>query len=179
MRKFLNKPWFVAVLVLGAAVLVGQSFLERGQNRFAAAPSAEAETIAAEEHADEPAETVRLPVREALAALIIPANLPDPFARRRAAASDAEPEQPVDPDIVDTVRLSATWRQGEVALALLNDRICRAGDVIGRVKIESVSIDGVWLRHWKGRDFVAVGRDFTLVTPARQAAAATFALHEG
>jgi peptidyl-prolyl cis-trans isomerase A (cyclophilin A) len=35
------------------------------------------------------------------------------------------------------------------------------------VTIESATQDGVWVAHWKGRDFLALGTDFTLVTPGR------------
>ena len=77
-------------------------------------------------------------------ALVLSAAAPDPFVRRRAEEIVPEHDKGEDPDLVDTLRLSATWSQGAVTLALLNDRICRAGEVIGRVQIDSVSIDGVW-----------------------------------
>ena len=55
--------------------------------------------------------------------------------------------------------------------AVINDTIVRPGDAIGRLKIESATTDGVWLVHWKGRDHLELGRDFTLHTPAASPAA--------
>ena len=93
----------------------------------------------------------------------------DPFGvpAKAEAPAAAKPEQP---DLVDTVHLSAIWTQGGETLVLINDTILSAGDDIGRIKVETATQDGVWLTHWKGRDFVALGGSFTLTTPARQAA---------
>jgi len=110
---------------------------------------------------------VRLPVREALKALTIPKTaLRDPFAPR-AREDEANPtETSVAPDVVDSVHLSALWTQGGATYTLINDRICQVGDKIGRLQIESATQDGVWISHWKGRDFISLGGDFTLRTPA-------------
>jgi len=90
--------------------------------------------------------------------------LRDPFAARpkREAAGEALAE----PDVVDRVRVSAIWTQGNATLVLVNERICEAGDEIGQVKIESASQEGVWVSHWKGRDFLSLGVEFVLTTPA-------------
>ena len=96
----------------------------------------------------------------------IPGPFRDPFAmgvKDDPAAVEKAPE----PDVVDTVHLSAIWTQGGRTLVVINDRICQDGDKIGRLRIESATRDGVWLSHWKGRNFVSIGGDFSLTTPAQ------------
>ena len=159
MKKLLNKPWFVATLALIALSLVGRSVLPRLQLTASSAPapsSAENEPAAAP---DAPPS-----IEAALQSLAVPAALRDPFApRARPQAASAEP---VAPDSVDTVLLSALWTQDGETLALINGRILQPGDEIGRLKIESASQEGVWVAHWKGRDFISLGGTFTLNTPA-------------
>ena len=169
MRKLLNKPWFVAVVALVALLLVGHSVLSGG-NEAAAGGVAPALAASATPAESEPGTTdpVKLSVRDALKALVIPANrLRDPFAQRpRTEAATVAGEAAAAPDLVDTVHLSALWTQGGATYSLINDRICLAGDEIGRLKIESATQEGVWLTHSQGRDFIALGGDFTLKTPA-------------
>jgi hypothetical protein len=78
------------------------------------------------------------------------------------------PEKAASADLVDSIHVSAVWIQKESNLALINGRIVAAGEEFGRLKFESASSDGVWFTHWKGRNFVAVGSDFSLSTPADQ-----------
>lgn len=95
--------------------------------------------------------------------LQLPAPMRDPFAIR--IKEDPAIEKVPAPDAVDSVHLSAVWTQDGKTLVVINDRICQNGDEIGRIKIDAVTHDGVWLSHWKGRDFVRVGGNFTLNTP--------------
>lgn len=111
-----------------------------------------------------------LPVAEALEALVIPVKARDPFAARPRPEVVAAP--PAEPDLVDRLHLSAIWTQANATLVLINERICAPGDEIGRLKIESATQEGVWVSHWKGRDFVALGAEFVLNTPASVARAA-------
>ena len=155
-------------MALTALVLVGHSLWPSGNGASSgAAASPQAVAVAAQEN-EPAAETVRLSVRDALKALKIPATGPrDPFALRiRTEATVVAQEKAVAPDSVDTVHLSALWTQGGTTFSLINDRICSAGDEIGRLKIESATQEGVWVTHWKGRDFIALGGDFTLKTPS-------------
>jgi len=186
-RKLLNKPWFVALLAIGAIVFVTMSVLDQGNSRRPRArrapppPAAAVEPAAAAIDPDTGEAvvggTTTVSVPETLAALVFPASIPDPFAHRETTVVAGEPEPaagPVAPDQVDAITLTAVWRQGQVALALVNDRILRAGDTIGRLTIDEVAIEGIWVSHWKGRDFVAFGAAFRLLTPPAQ----SFALHE-
>lgn len=91
----------------------------------------------------------------------------DPFAAR--------PRLSLAPPVVDTAHLSALWTQNGETLALVNDRILRPGDAVGRMKIESATQDGVWVAHAQGRDFIALGGTFVLTTPAVLAAAVALA----
>ncbi|MBE2215439.1 MAG: hypothetical protein IAE82_16310 [Opitutaceae bacterium] len=181
MRKLLNKPWVVAVLVLLAVVLVAQSLLDRSPqpvHRDAAVDAAEPEDGSAEEVSGTDVRAGSLV--EALARISLPEELPDPFAPRRARATETAPEiREAGPDQTETVKLSAIWEQDGVAFVLLNGRVCQAGDVVGRMTVDSIEGEGIWLTHWKGRDFVRLGQEFTLITPAAGAAQPRTATHEG
>jgi hypothetical protein len=160
MRKLLNKPWFVAVVALAAILLVTHLVFSNGENVAGsgsdAAAAATDSTAAAEE-------TAHVSTVAILKSLPIPSLLRDPFAVRvKTELAEKQPE----PDSVDTVHLSAIWTQNGQTLVVINDHIFQGGDEIGRLKIESASADGVWLKHWKGRDFLSIGGSFTLNTPA-------------
>jgi hypothetical protein len=178
MRKLLNKPWVVALLALAAIALVAQSVLDRPQPRAQRPVTAVVEELPEDAAGLPPAASGSL--AEALASLSFPDQLPDPFAPRRQRAAEAVVEaRESGLDVTETVRLSAIWEQDGSAFVLLNGRICRSGDSVGRITLVSIERDGVWLAHWKGRDFVRLGQDFTLVTPAAAAAKPRTATHEG
>jgi hypothetical protein len=173
MRKLLNKPWFVAVAAVVALLMVGNSVRSAmgGPAREVAAALPEAAPADPSAEAADAELPPVLPVAEALQALVIPVKARDPFAARPRPEVVAEP--PAEPDLVDRLHLSAIWTQANATLVLINERICAPGDEIGRLKIESATQEGVWVTHWKGRDFLALGADFVLHTPARAARAAT------
>lgn len=180
MKKLLNKPWFVAVLAIAAVALIAQTLLDQGPAR----PRASAVDSAGEmdEYVEEDAtvEPVARSLAEVVKALPIPDSIPDPFSPRgvRRTAVEDGPKETV-PDETETVHLSAIWEQDGSAYILINGRICRPGDAIGRITIQSVEREGVWLAHWKGRSFLTLGNDFTLVTPASPAANPRTVNHEG
>lgn len=170
MKKLLNNPWFVTLLAVVALGVVANSVLSGGQDgAWAGGP------VAGNDPAVIPGETeatgeeaARLPVDDALKALESPKHAArDPFARRRSEdETGATDEKTVVPDLLDSAHLSALWTQDGITYSLINDRICRTGDMIGRLKLESATQEGIWLSHWKGRDFVALGGEFILRTPA-------------
>jgi len=164
MRKLLNNPWFVAVMAIAALALVvhvvfsnGEKFGLRG---FANAGSDSSENVTA---AEDGAQTTAWSVVKKIQ---VPVAGRDPFAIKVKAVEVVE--KAPEPDAVDTVHLSAIWTQEGHTLVVINDRICQGGDEIGRLKIESATQDGVWLTHWKGRDFISIGGNFTLNTPAEK-----------
>ena len=174
MRNLLKKPWFVGVLALSAFVFVGHSLLPKnsGGSYVAGAPEESVGEVASTDasHIAEP----HLGITAALKELSGITATRDPFASRAKAAVvavAAAVEKVPEPDIVDTVRLTALWTQDGATFALVNGRICQVGDRIGRLKVETANQDGIWVAHWKGRDFISIGGAFTLVTPARQASA--------
>jgi hypothetical protein len=167
MRKLLNKPWFAAVLAVAAIALVGMQFLPNGHKFKIRGLASSEESIDSAVAADaQPQDTAWSRINK----IQVPANLRDPFAVKIKINEIVE--KAPEPDVVDTVHLSAIWLQDGHALALINDHICEAGDQIGRMKLESASQDGIWLSHWRGRNFVKLGGDFTLNTPAKQLARA-------
>jgi hypothetical protein len=174
MRKFLNKPWFVALLALAAIAFVWNSI--RPKTLVGVASVASATTAAVEPPAQESATAATSltftggSVDDALKALMASVKPRDPFAvRAKSVAPEPAAEEAKVPDVVDTVRLSAIWIQEGRTYLLINGQIHEVGDELARLRIESATTDGVWLAHWKGRDFLALGADFTLVTPARKA----------
>jgi hypothetical protein len=167
MRKLLNKPWFAALLAVAAVALVVTQFLPNGHKfRIGALGSAGDTTDGTASTDGEPHVSAWAMVQK----IQVPVNLRDPFATKTKAVEIVE--KAPEPDVVDTVHLSALWMQDGHTLALINDHICETGDQIGRLKVESATQDGIWLSHWKGRDFVKLGGDFTLNTPAKQLARA-------
>lgn len=163
MKKLLHKPWFVAALALIALLLVGHSvlpWLKTAEPPPPAEASADAEAVAAQK--------VSPSIDMALQAVPVPATLRDPFAER--VHPKIVSAEPAEPDSVDTLVLSALWTQNGETWVLINGRILQPGDYIGRLKIESASQEGVWVAHWKGRNFISLGGTFTLTTPASRSA---------
>ncbi len=174
MRKYLNNPWIVTALAVAAIAFVWFSLAPT-----AATPSADAlAALPAPAEVDaqptaEPSTTDSPPRQtalEALKLLVQPKITQDPFASRATNEPAKTLEKTADPDLLDTVRLSALWTQNGTTLVLLNERICNVGDAIGRLTIESATPQGVWLSHYKGRSFLALGKSFTLRTPVNQPA---------
>ncbi len=174
MKKLLNNPWVVGVLALAAVAFVAHSLIPGGGS--SGMPAVVEDTGASEPaSADSSATTTdAVNVRDAIKELSgSPAATRDPFSSRAktVTASAAPVEKAPAPDVVETVRLTALWTQDGGTYALINDRICRVGDKLGRITLETATQDGVWVTHWKGRDFIALGAAFTLTTPALKAAA--------
>lgn len=171
MRKFLNNPWIVTALALIAVAFVWMSLRPTpvviAPQETVIAENPGFEEVSAEETIA--AETAPTSIEEALKAIAVAGIARDPFAGRPKVAAIVMSTAPVVPDIVDTVKLSAIWTQEGRTYVLINGRVHQAGDEISRITIESATQDGVWLAHWKGRDFVSLGADFTLVTPDRSA----------
>lgn len=165
MRKLINNPWFVAGLAVCALVLIGHAVLPAVHARLTGGGFAEPGASSAAAGSEVAASPAPVSVSEALRTLPIAANPRDPFAPKLKTA-ETQIAKIILPDLVDKVHLSALWTQDGATLALINDQICQAGDEVGRIKIESTTQDGVWVTHWKGRDFIALGGDFTLNTPA-------------
>lgn len=172
MRKLLNKPWFVAVLAVLAIALIARSLLPSRVLTTAgggASTSDEPTESAVAVETTPPAPSSPGAIRAALNELAIPASLRDPFASKTKAVAVTVERVP-EPDISETLRVSAIWIQDGSSYVLANQHIYKIGDRVGRCTLESANRDGVWVSHWKGRDFVAIGTAFTLTTPARQAA---------
>lgn len=153
----LNNRWFVAGLSLLAAGLAARALLGPGAET-GSRPHAVRPLVPAPEAAEAPAAADPAPLAADAAG---PAR--DPFAAR--------PRLSLAPPVVDTAHLSALWTENGETLALVNERILRPGDAVGRMKIESATQDGVWVVHAQGRDFIALGGTFVLTTPAATAAA--------
>ena len=158
MRKLLNKPWFVAIMAIGALALVVKVMFFQGDKL--ALPGFTANPPAAEASTSGPA---RGTAWNEVNKISISGPIRDPFSIKVKA--EVAEKAPV-PDQVDKVHVSAIWTQDGHTLVVINDRICEDGDQIGRLKIDSASQEGVWLSHWKGRNFVSIGGSFTLNTPA-------------
>jgi len=169
MKRWLNSPWVIAALCAAATFFVVQALFDwKGKNRRVADPAMTTEIGDGQDREHEVIEPLGS-VDEALAQLGNPENPPDPFGFAPIApmvmATPAVPEQ------VETLRLTAIWGQGPVMLLLINDRVCEVGDRIGQIAIESATMDGAWLSHRQGRDFLPFGEVFSLVTPANESGA--------
>ncbi len=157
MKKLLNNPWFSATLALLAIYVVVQSVLP-SVSKPRARPTTE----------DEPQDlNAAINIPEVLATLTSPSRQRDPFSAHSSASPD-EPTQEISTPREDreTILLTAIWRQKNTSLVLINGSIQSSGSQIGRINIESIQPDGIWITHQKGRDFVTIGTPFTLSTPA-------------
>jgi hypothetical protein len=167
MRKWLNNPWFVTAMSVLAIGLAWSSLRPTQSNRHrAATSSAEPVEPSIEQPQPDGASTSASP-DDVLKQLVAPKTSRDPFAAR-AVQTAAVVETVALPDSLDTAHLSAVWKQNGATLLLVNDRMSKVGDTIGRLTIESATQNGIWLTHWKGRDFITVGKTFVLKTPANQ-----------
>lgn len=172
MKKLLNNPWIVGALALIAVAFVAHSLIPAGGDAGVAVVAEETDTGEPAVHETGDAADAS-GVREAIKELSGNAATRDPFSIRTKATptSVAQVEKAPPPDLVETVKLTALWTQNGATYALINDRICCVGDKLGRLTVETATQDGVWVTHWKGRDFIALGAAFTLTTPALKAAA--------
>jgi hypothetical protein len=171
MKKILNNPWVVGVLALAAVAFVAHSLIPARSGASVVAVE-ESEQVSEEPLAAE-APGGGGDIRDALKELTVASNARDPFSPRAKAAAVllvAAEKVPL-PDIVETIRLTALWTQNGATYALINERIQCVGDKVGGLTVETATQDGVWVTHWKGRDFLALGASFTLTTPALKAAA--------
>jgi hypothetical protein len=193
MRKFLSNPWIVGALALAAVAFVGGSIYKQMKPAYpvvvdeASAGASGEDTVDSsfiEAAGSDGIEADELPatLREALLAIVPAPEIPDPFEARSWQIIRLE-VVPVErpPDIVETIRLGAIWSQGDVLLVLVNGRIQQTGDSLGRMTIDAASLDGIWISHRQGRDFLPLGATYTLTTPADvpAASAPNVALHEG
>jgi hypothetical protein len=167
MRKWLNNPWFVTAMSVLAIGLAWSSLRPTaGSSPRAAAGYAESVDTATTQPLPGSATTSGSP-DEILKQLVTPKTSRDPFAAR-VVQTAAVAETVELPDSVDSAHLSAVWTQNGATLLIVNDRMSKVGDIFGRLTIESATPNGIWLTHWKGRDFLAVGKSFILKTPANQ-----------
>jgi len=175
MRKLLNNPWLVGAIAVIALGFVIHSILP-SKPHYSQVASETADGTPTEGNGDvADASTISIP--NALKALAISSPLRDPFALTASVEKTAAVEKEAPPaDSVDSVHLSAVWIQKDSNLALVNGRIVGPGEEFGRLKIESATSEGIWITHWKGRNFVSVGGDFSLSTPATQPSTSTSSL---
>jgi hypothetical protein len=164
MKRLLNNPWFSASLAVCAICLVAwRLWPDTGRFAAAAALAGPGAALAADSVPADPA-----PVAASAEALLrdLPATPPtrDPFAPRPGARRTVPPAR--GPDLLESIHVSALWTEHDASLALINDEIRGPGEAVGRLRIASVSQDGVWVTHGTARDFIPLGGDFTLRTPA-------------
>jgi hypothetical protein len=170
MKKLLNNPWFVGLLAAAAIVFVTHAALkDRGVDYASGDETDDYEDVFADESDldDDSIGTATngTSVWEALDALT-PSSPPDnPFDDNRAEIIVDSESEDASSRLV-SVHLSAIWSQGVQTLLLVNDRIHAAGDTVveleaGDLTIESASLDGIWLSHPAGRDFLSLGKIFT------------------
>jgi hypothetical protein len=177
MRNLLNKPWFVAVLALAALAFVVQSLRpQRNAGRTDGVAAANPAEVALPELSPAVDNPATAQAGDEVTVLTSGVAQRDPFAPSAKSAAVLAAIEKARPDLLDTVHLSAIWTQNGATYILLNGSIHLPGDAIGRLKIETASTDGVWLTHWKGRDHLELGDDFTLRTPASNPVVVTSSL---
>lgn len=122
------------------------------------------------------------PLEVVLSAIKTPDTAFDPFSPRGGSATfvAASPETTTKAETsVMSVVLSAIWVQGDIALALVNNRICQTGSRFGELYIEDVATVGIWVSHPEGRDFLNLGDTIHFSSESQPETLATLAHHEG
>jgi hypothetical protein len=165
MRKLLNNPKVVAVLAIAAVGFVAYSVKpERPRGGRPVVTEPVSETTEPE---PAPLSGAQPAAPSGLDALVFNPAPADPFIVRKPVVLAASAAQPDLPDEEETVHLTALWSQAGASLALVNGRICEVGAVLGRLKLDEITRDGVWFTHAKGRNFISVGQRFVLRTAAQ------------
>ena len=166
MRKLLNSPWFVTSLVLAALIFLGRSYLSKPSDAVQAQPDAEVAAGDLSANGDDGAPPPPRSVAEALRALVIPPGGHDPFAviARAEAPGPNETGNPAVVEVVEHLRLSASWVQNGAVLLLFDGQVCQPGDTLSQCTIEPADIDGAWVRHPGGRTHLSVGQELAVKT---------------
>ena len=141
----------MALLCLAAPVLIGRSLLRRDEAVPSSTPGLAAPELAVPVTAAVPVdEKASAALAEALRLPAAPADHRDPFGARPSTQN------------LMALSLSAIWTERGATLVVLNDRILRAGDAIGRWQIESATNEGVWISHGQARHFLALGETISV-----------------
>ncbi len=158
MRKHLNNPWVVAVLVLAALFVVVRALVGTGDVVL----PVPGDPVASPEPQAPAGEAPRAPasIAEVLKALVAPSEVRNPFAPILRTG----PEEPTEavvaavPEVVERLHLSASWVQGSTVLLLVNGRVAAPGEMVGHCEIERADVTGAWIVHGGGRVFLPVGQ---------------------
>lgn len=158
MRKHLNNPWVVAVLVLAALAVVVRALVGDG----GVAPRVAFDPASAPEPQALAGEAPRAPasIADIVKVLAVPGEVRNPFAPivRAAPADTTEEAAATVPEIVERLHLSASWVQGATVLLLVNGRVATPGEMVGHCEIERADVTGAWIAHSGGRVFLPVGQ---------------------
>lgn len=174
MKKLLNKPWFVAVMAVIAIAFAANAVMEQRKGpRYAAYDDSYEDSGYYEEYedtSDQPESEPSDPssIRRALEALVTTSkDLPsNPFDNDSAEIiAMIESSEPESEEMA--IHLSAIWAQGDQVLVLINNHIHTAGDRVGDLTIDATTINGIWVTHPNGRDFISIGKTFTWIIPAQ------------
>ncbi|HEY3755884.1 MAG TPA: hypothetical protein VGL42_07020 [Opitutaceae bacterium] len=154
MRKYLNNPWFVAVLAVSALAVAAHAFMAGADQASPAAAVAEtvADPVAASAALPVAAPAPQATVEAALSAPLPASQVPDPFGPSTSALAEHKSAP---------LRLAALWTENGRTLGILNGKIVQAGDRVGTVTVVEASSNGLVLEDDERRGTLAVGDAWT------------------
>lgn len=156
MRKLLNNPIFVGVLVIVA--IAGSIFSLKPEYGKSSGPrSLEATEVEEEEEYDDfpSGDTSDTSALDALARIASDRNAFSLFSSKEESAAKSE-ENVVE----ERISVIATWIQPDDRLAALDDLIVHEGQSIRKAILQKVESAGVWLKHEEQVKFIPVGESF-------------------
>lgn len=166
MRKLLNKPWFVGLLASLAVGLVAYEGLGFRASAASVRHAVTVEDVDSTETSEKRAENA--PENLAAIDMFVAAGSRDPFAGRLNPGGTSEKSVESTPATMQTLKLAAVWLQGAESFVAINAQICRVGDAVSGISIESVTREGAWLQLPSGRQFLPVGREVTFAAPPKR-----------
>lgn len=166
MRKLLNNPVVVITAVIVAIVVGGMSLL--GDNRSGYTYVEEEDFSLSPLPSSSDGNVTYMTkdeIENALNLAGLDFSAPDPFYKplNSEHAEDLTEEQPAT-QATETYHLSAIWEQTGATLLLINNRICTSGERIGKLLLDTISNEGVWVIRNGDRNFLPMGGTLTFTS---------------
>ncbi|MDQ8203037.1 hypothetical protein [Pelagicoccus sp. SDUM812003] len=177
MRKLLNNPFVSGALALGAIALVAHSLIG-GKPKHRPSDLYSSQDIDYDDPAiyEDSTEASIAPVqprfdREAILRLAEQPLTRALFNRPRTAESDiGSAESSELENRSKTLHVKGVWIQGNIRLALIDERSYQPGQSVDRIQIERIDASGVWLAHQGESYFIKPGESWTYQVSALQEA---------
>jgi len=166
MRKLLNNPIAVIAIVLVAVVAGAMSLL--GDNQPSYTYEEETEDLSMSPLSSPSDGNVTYMTNDEIEASLnltgLDFSAPDPFYKPINLVQPELPSESPEVQHTETYHLSAIWDQAGSTLILINNRICASGERIGKLLLDTISDEGVWVIRNGDRNFLPMGGTLTFTS---------------